>query len=72
MLGVDSILEAAVSKRADRLVHVVHALQNARTLELVDNNFFVLATLAVEDKFSNAWLIGALTVMLSLEERKSG
>ena len=42
-----------MSERADALVCVVHALENASTLEVVDNHLLVLATLAVEDEFSN-------------------
>ena len=47
-----------MSERTDTLVGVVHALDNAGTLEVVNLYFLVLAALSVEDKLGNTWLVG--------------
>ena len=58
LLSVDSKLKAAVGKGANRLVGVMHALDNARCVEVMDHHFLVLAALAVEDELGHTGLIG--------------
>ena len=46
-----------MSEATDALVGIVHALDNTSAIEVVDFNLLLLATLALEDKLGNAWLI---------------
>jgi len=59
LVDVERVGEASVSEGTDRLIDVVHALDDARAVELVDNNLFLLAALALEDELGNASLFAA-------------
>ena len=50
LLDTQGILEAGVGERCDGCVQVVHALQDARALELEDRLANLLTVLAGEDK----------------------
>ena len=47
-----------MSKRTDGLVQVVHTLEDALALELVDHHFLVLAANAVKDELGNTGFVG--------------
>ena len=58
LLGIYGKLEAAVSKAADTLVGIVHTLNNASAIEVMDFNLLLLATLTLEHEFSYSRFIG--------------
>ena len=45
-----------MSKRSDRLIGIVHTLDNSWSVELVDNNLFLLTALAFENELCYACL----------------
>ncbi len=57
LLGINGKLEAAVSKAADTLISIVHALDNASTIEGMNLNLLLFAALTLEHEFGCTWLI---------------
>ena len=57
LLGINGKLEAAVSKAADTLISIVHALDNSGAIERMNLYLLLLATLTLEHEFGCTWLI---------------
>ena len=57
LIGVECKLEARVCEWTDRLICVVHTLNNAFSLEFLNNNFFFLTTSTFEHQLSCSWLV---------------
>ena len=47
-----------MSEATDTLIGIVHALDNASTIEVMDFNFLFLAALALKHELGSSWLVG--------------